>query len=480
MMCSNMARMVPRIAVRARSVPSSSVHGGAAMSTMPRLSAAPRPARIALAAQGFADPRPAGRVDARHLRRVIDRVGLLQIDSVNVFCRAHYMPLFARLGPYPRELLDRLTAYTARPAPPELIEYWAHEASLIPVELAAAAALAHGPRRNEPWHGIRRIAGEQPGAARRRRTAGRASRARSAPGTPASRARRRGPGTCGTGTTARSRSSTCSGRGGSRRPSGSTSSATTTSRAGAAAGRARRADARPRPTPSASSSGSAARALGRRHRARPARLLPAAASGLQGTRWPSSSPAGELMPVEVAGWAHRPTCGTGPPTARGRAPARCCRPFDSLIWFRERTERMFGFHYRIEIYTPAAAAAVRLLRAAVPARRRARRPGRPQVRPPGRRAARAERLARARARPALRRRRARRPSWRLTARWLGLDGVAVMPRGDLAPELAAAVGGRRLSFAAARNRRMLPLPVRARTVITRRAGGARPRSAGRC
>ena len=85
--------------------------------------------RIALAAQGFAEPKPSGRIDIRHLRRVMSRVELLQIDTVNVLVRAHYLPLFARLGPYPMSLLDE-AVYERR----ELFEAWAHAASLARVE----------------------------------------------------------------------------------------------------------------------------------------------------------------------------------------------------------------------------------------------------------------------------------------------------------------------------------------------------------
>jgi uncharacterized protein len=85
--------------------------------------------RIALGAQGFTSATPSGRVDARHFRRVMSDVGLIQLDSVNVCVRSHYMPFYSRLGPYDRDKLDAWLNTTG-----EHFEYWAHEAAVLPVD----------------------------------------------------------------------------------------------------------------------------------------------------------------------------------------------------------------------------------------------------------------------------------------------------------------------------------------------------------
>ena len=112
--------------------------------------------RIALAAQGFTKSRPDA-VGSRHLAATIARLGFFQIDSVNVLVRAHYMPLFSRLGPYDQELLHRAFGR----APRRLFEYWAHEAALVDVSLYSAMRfrMESGARM---WGGMVRVAQEQP------------------------------------------------------------------------------------------------------------------------------------------------------------------------------------------------------------------------------------------------------------------------------------------------------------------------------
>jgi uncharacterized protein YcaQ len=90
--------------------------------------------RIAVAAQGFAEPKPRGHVTRAHLNRLISRIQVLQLDSVSVTVRAHYAPVFSRLGPYDRDVLDRAAWSHSVRSPRLLVEYWAHEAALMAVE----------------------------------------------------------------------------------------------------------------------------------------------------------------------------------------------------------------------------------------------------------------------------------------------------------------------------------------------------------
>lgn len=115
--------------------------------------------RVALAAQGLHRPRPfggaggegrAGAPTMRHVQGVIDRLGLVQIDSVNVLARAHLMPLYARLGPYDTALLDR----AAGRAPRRLVETWAHVASYVPPSTWPLLEWRRRRYRTEAWGAI--------------------------------------------------------------------------------------------------------------------------------------------------------------------------------------------------------------------------------------------------------------------------------------------------------------------------------------
>lgn len=113
-----------------------------------------RARRMALAAQGFADPLPRGAVTVRHFRRALDRMTVLQLDSVNVLCRSHFLPLFARLGPYDRARLDRWLWRSG-----ENHEFLSHEASITPLELHP---LLRHRMRAPRWKAFERMRAEQP------------------------------------------------------------------------------------------------------------------------------------------------------------------------------------------------------------------------------------------------------------------------------------------------------------------------------
>jgi len=298
--------------------------------------------RIALAAQGLAEPRPTGRVDIRHLRRVMDRIAVLQLDSVNVLERSHYLPVFARLGPYPRSLLDE-ASHGRR----ELFEYLFHEASYSTGDMLVLLR----PRMEaiQSWGRVRDIMNDQPGyidkvyeevAARGPLT----SADLEDPG------RRTGPWWgMGKGATALEWLYVKGRLAISHRP----------------ASFAKVYDLAERVYPPEVLNGPA---LDRETSVRERTLIAARALGV-GTlkdladyfriRTTDVRPqvdrlvaSGSLLQVEVEGWrvpAFLHPEARIPRRVRARA---LLSPFDSLIWHRDRTERLFGFRYRIEIYVP--------------------------------------------------------------------------------------------------------------------------------
>lgn len=303
--------------------------------------------RIALAAQGFGGNRP----DApgpSHLLREINRLQLHQIDSVNVLSRAQYLPAFSRLGAYDRGDLDTLAWGPKRKR--RLFEYWAHEASLLPLDIQPLLRwrMKQADRGEAGWKGMRVYAAE-----RRFEVMALLDRIRLEGPLAASdfEAHKGQPGWWEWSDTKRGLEwlfwaghiTTATRRGSFERVYDLTE-------------RVIPPEVLSRPTPS---DAEAHRALIERaaqahgiatdgdlrdyFRLSPEQAKPAIAALAE---------EGVLIPVEVPGWRqawlHRDA--RRPRRIAGQA---LLAPFDPLIWRRERAERLFGFHYRIEIYVPA-------------------------------------------------------------------------------------------------------------------------------
>ncbi|MDT5242313.1 MAG: uncharacterized protein QOD97_4511 [Mycobacterium sp.] len=306
--------------------------------------------RVAVAAQGFAEPKPTGPVTRAHLRRLLSRLQVLQLDSVSVAVRAHYAPVFSRLGPYDRTILERAAWSHSAKAPRLLVEYWAHEAALMAVD--DWPLLRWRMREYEHGRWGREIVKKN----------GRLAEDIVATVTEL------GPSTAGQieahlEVEQRGRKGPWWDRSDTKwvaEALWSSGVLTTSTRVGFA----RHYDLSERVLPPEVF----ARDVDDAEAVRELVLRAAGALGVATEpdlrdyfrlNPKQSKPAvaalvasGELEEVEVDGWAapaYLPAGQTVP--RRDRGTALLC-PFDPLIFFRPRVERMFGFHYRIEIYVP--------------------------------------------------------------------------------------------------------------------------------
>jgi hypothetical protein len=302
--------------------------------------------RVAIAAQGFTD-RTHATPGRQAIRRVFDRVGVVQIDSVNVLSRSHYLPFFSRLGPYSRDVLDR----TVNRKPRLAFEYWAHEASLVPVELQPSLRWRMERADDDSWGRMQRIARDRPDLV---------------PWV-LDEVRRQGPITPGQIEDDAQRPTDHWGWNWTDVKTvleylfwaGQVTSA------GRNGGFARRYDLSSRVLPAEIA---AAPTPSRDEAMRTLILVAARAHGI-GTerclrdyfRLPASDAkravaelveAGALLPVTVKGW-NRPTyLHHQARTPRKVTTRALLSPFDSLVWERMRVEELFGFRYRLEIYVP--------------------------------------------------------------------------------------------------------------------------------
>lgn len=302
--------------------------------------------RVALAAQGFATPRPA-RPGARQLLATVRRIGLLQFDSVGVLVPAHYQPLFSRLGPYDRALLDDLTYRKRR-----LTEQWAHEASIIPVETWPLLRHRMEAHRLRPW-GFERELARHPDYAGAVLEAVRTRGPLAAEDLEHPAGSERRLAIDWYGTFPRATLEAFFGRG-------------ELAVAGRLRNLARRYDLAERVIP--------AGPLQRRvtpDEARRALLEQAARAHGMGTvrdladyfRMSSAEArphleelreAGVLRAVRVEGWREPALLHAGATLPRRLEAAALLSPFDPVVWFRPRALRLFGLEHRLEIYTPPA------------------------------------------------------------------------------------------------------------------------------
>lgn len=308
--------------------------------------------RVAIAAQGLTAPRPGERSTMRHLQRVLDTVGILQIDSVNVLARSHYLSLFSRLGPYPRALADR----AAGQAPRRMVEYWAHEASFVPPTTHRLLRYRMHAAQEQAWSTMVSVARQAPRL----------------PPAVLELVRARGPLTAVQIEAAiapgglRDRTNWGWNWSETKRAVEYLFWAGELTSAGRTAQFERRYDVPERVLPpavlglpeatpeqswrdlveiAARAHGVAGeRCLRDYFRLRPAQARSGIAQLVE---------EGVLVPAEVAGWT-RPAYLHRDARLPRRVGARALlSPFDPLVWERSRTEDLFGFRYRLEIYTPA-------------------------------------------------------------------------------------------------------------------------------
>ena len=386
--------------------------------------------RIALAAQGLAAARPGGAVSRRAFRGLTERLGVIQMDSVNVVVRTHYLPAFSRLGGYPREHLET-EAWGRRPS---LFEYWGHEASLMPVAIQPLLRwrMAEASAGSGIWSGLAKFGRDR----------------RDYIDNILAEIERRGPVTGGDFADGTKRAP------GWWEWSDGKRALEWLFWAGLITTRTRRGfervydltdrvlppDVANAPTPTDADAHRAlltiaARAMGVATEAdlRDYFRMPVAATK---ARLADLVEAGELEPVSVEGWRQGAYLHRDAKVPRGGRASALLSPFDNLIWARERTERLFGVRMRLEIYTPAHKRShgyyvlAFLQGEAITARvdlKADRQAGVLRVQAahlePGEIAAEVA--------PALA------AELRLMAGWLGLPDVAVAPKGDLAAALAA-------------------------------------------